>query len=65
MARPLFVAGPSRSGTTALIDYLNWHDEVLICMERYKFALDEVNPSSLTFESILDYEPSYLHYREN
>ncbi len=58
LARPLFVAGPSRSGTTALIDYLNQHDEVLICMERYKFVNDKVDPSLLTFERILDYEPS-------
>ena len=35
-ARPLFVCGCARSGTTAFGDYLNQHPEVLLCQERYK-----------------------------
>lgn len=55
--RPLFIAGPSRSGTTALVDYLNQHEQVLVCKERYKYVCDEVRPEWLTFEYISDYEP--------
>lgn len=57
MVRPLFVAGSSRSGTTALVDYLNAHEQVLICRERYKYVCNRVTPEWLTFENILDYEP--------
>ena len=55
--RPLFLAGSSRSGTTALVDYLNQHEQILLCKERYKYVCDRVAPEQLTFESILDYEP--------
>lgn len=49
--------GVSRSGTTALVDYLNQHEQILVCMERYKFVQENMDPSLLTFERILDYEP--------
>lgn len=57
MIRPLFVIGPSRSGTTAVTDYLNRHDEILICRERYKSVPEKIDPAVFTFEKILDYEP--------
>lgn len=49
----LFVAGPGRSGTTALSDYLNLHPEVALCRERYKFVVPQVTPDSFSFERIL------------
>lgn len=57
MVRPLFVAGASRSGTTALMEYLNEIEEVMVCRERYKHIPEKIDPSLLTFERILDYEP--------
>jgi hypothetical protein len=55
-ARPLFVGGPQRSGTTALTHYLNVHPEVLLCMERYKWMHPRhIKPELFTFERILDY----------
>lgn len=55
-ARPLFVAGCQRSGTTAFAEYLNRHPEVLVCLERYgRIPAEEVNPDLFTFERILDY----------
>lgn len=55
--RPLFVAGCPRSGTTALTEYLNQHEELLVCIERYKYAPppQEITPSLFTFDRILDY----------
>lgn len=52
----LFVAGPGRSGTSAFIRYLNQHEEVLICQERYKFIPQEVTPDLFTFDKILDHK---------
>ena len=55
----LFVGGPQRSGTSAVVDYLNRHPEVLLCMERYKWIPPrEVRPELFTFERILDYRMS-------
>lgn len=55
----MFIGGPPRSGTTAIVDYLNQHPEVLVCMERYKWVPPhEVRPELFTFERILDYRPS-------
>lgn len=52
----LFVCGPQRSGTTALVDYLNLHPEILLCMERYKWVqARDIQPGLFTFERILDY----------
>lgn len=52
----LFVAGSPRSGTTALANYLNQHQEVLICRERYKYVSPKkIDPSTFAFERILDY----------
>jgi hypothetical protein len=54
--RPLFIAGiPQRSGTTALAEYLNMHQEILVCIERYKYAPQRITPDLFTFERILDY----------
>jgi hypothetical protein len=56
VAKPLFIAGiPQRSGTTALANYLNQHPEILICIERYKYAPKQITPDLFTFERILDY----------
>lgn len=57
MARPLFILGPARSGTTALLEYLNLHEEILICKERYKYMQKGLDPDLLTFQRILDYGP--------
>ncbi len=55
----LFVGGPQRSGTTALVHYLNRHSEVLLCMERYKWVPPRyIRPELFTFERILDYRRS-------
>jgi len=55
----LFVGGPQRSGTSAVVDYLNRHPEILLCNERYKWILArEVRPELFTFERILDYRMS-------
>jgi hypothetical protein len=53
----LFVVGPSRSGTTALTDYMNEHEQVLICMERYKYVPESVTPEAFTYQRILNYKP--------
>ena len=52
----LFVAGPGRSGTSAFARYLNQHEEILICRERYKFIPEEVTPELFSFEKILDHQ---------
>ena len=55
----LFVGGPQRSGTTALVRYLNRHPEVLLCNERYKWMPPRyIWPELFTFERILDYRTS-------
>lgn len=56
--RPLFVGGCQRSGTTALVEYLNVHAEIALCYERYKrTSKDDITPEKFTFERILDYRP--------
>ena len=55
-AKPLFVAGCPRSGTSAFTEYLNLHPEILVCMERYgRVPADVVSPELFEFERILDY----------
>lgn len=55
-ARPLFVAGCPRSGTSAFTEYLNHHPEILVCMERYgRVPVDMVSPELFEFERVLDY----------
>lgn len=49
----LFVAGPGRSGTTALSNYLNLHPEIALCRERYKFIIPQIVPDHFSFENIL------------
>lgn len=57
MVRPLFVIGASRSGTTAIMEYMNQHEEILVCRERYKRNYEQMDPALLTFDRVLDYEP--------
>ena len=52
----LFVAGPGRSGTSAFARYLNQHEEILVCRERYKFVPREIIPEFFSFEKILDHK---------
>lgn len=55
-ARPLFVTGCQRSGTTAFSEYLNHHPEILVGVERYgRVPAKEITPDLFTFERILDY----------
>jgi hypothetical protein len=56
-ARPLFVGGCARSGTTAFADYLNQHQEILLCQERYKGIQRKVSWDLFTFERIIDFRP--------
>ncbi|MGI9050134.1 MAG: sulfotransferase family protein [Rubrobacteraceae bacterium] len=49
----LFITGPGRSGTTALTDYLNVHPEILVCRERYKFVIPQINPNFFLPEKVL------------
>lgn len=63
-ARPLFVAGCQRSGTTAFAEYMNVHPEVLLLRERYKFISHEVTPDLLSFERILAYSPGETNVPE-
>lgn len=56
----LFVAGPSRSGTTAFVRYLNQHPEVMISIERFKWIpREEVTPEIFTLERIMSFEEEY------
>ncbi len=57
--KPLFVCGPARSGTTAFADYLNRHQEILVCQERYKGgrARARITPDDFAFDRILDIRP--------
>lgn len=56
MAGMLFIGGCQRSGTTAFADYLNEHDEILVCRERYKWLPQrEVTPAIFTRERLLNY----------
>ena len=56
-ARPLFVCGCARSGTTAFGDYLNLHEKVLLCQERYKGRQSQVAWEDFSFERIMDFRP--------
>ena len=55
-ARPLFVAGVPRSGTSGFTAYLNRHPEILVCIERYKYlSAKRISPELFTLERILDF----------
>ncbi len=56
-ARPLFVGGCARSGTTAFASYLNQQEEILLCQERYKGRQNKVTWDLFTFERIMDFRP--------
>lgn len=49
----LFIAGPGRSGTTGLANYLNQHPQILVCRERYHWIPSEITPYSFMPGSIL------------
>jgi hypothetical protein len=60
MVKPLFIAGPRRSGTTGLTVYLNDHPEVLVCRERFTgWPRRLITPELLTFERIMDFEDGH------
>lgn len=54
--RTLFVAGPGRSGTTAFANYLNQHEAILLCRERYKFVPRKITPDFFDFDRILEHK---------
>lgn len=54
-ARPLFIGGCARSGTTAFANYLNQQEEILLCQERYKGRQNRVTWDLFTFERIMDF----------
>ncbi len=56
-ARPLFIGGCQRSGTTALTRYLNEHEEILVTLERYKGKMkrEDITMDLFTFERIMDF----------
>lgn len=54
---PLFVGGCARSGTTAFAEYLNQHEEILLCLERYKGRQRQVSWDLFSFERIMDFRP--------
>ena len=64
-ARPLFVAGCQRSGTTAFADYMNRHPRVLVGVERYgRIPAREITPELFAFERILDYKEETVRPRK-
>jgi hypothetical protein len=64
-ARPLFVGGCQRSGTTAFADYMNRHPSVLIGVERYgRIPSREITPRLFTFERFLDFREETVRPRD-
>ena len=64
-AKPLFVAGCQRSGTTAFAEYLNQHPKILVGVERYgRVPAKTITPELFTFERILDYKEETIRPRE-
>jgi len=57
--RLLFLAGLARSGTTALLQVMNAHPEVVVGMERYKRivsgGIDRLSPELFTRERFFDF----------
>ena len=59
--RPLFVCGCQCSGTTAFADYINEHDEALVCQERYKgVPRRKIGRGLFEFDKILSYGPEEI-----
>jgi hypothetical protein len=64
-ARPLFVAGCQRSGTTAVAEYLNRHPRILVGLERYgRVPAKTITPELFAFERILDYREETIRPKE-
>lgn len=53
LIRQLFVAGCQRSGTTALLDFLNRDPRIALGRERFKFVTGEISPASFAPEHFL------------
>jgi hypothetical protein len=63
-ARPLFIAGCQRSGTTAFAEYLNQHPKILVGVERYRgVPAKKIGPEFFTFERLLDYREQTIRPR--
>jgi hypothetical protein len=58
MANQLFIVGPSRSGTTAMMRYMNAHPRVLVLKERYKYVPKKIVPEFFTYERVLARDPT-------
>jgi chemotaxis protein histidine kinase CheA len=58
-ARPLFICGCQRSGTTALARYLNEHEEILVTLERYKGKIrrENITMDLFAFDRIMAVSP--------
>lgn len=62
----LFIAGPGRSGTTALVRYLNVHPEILVCRERFAgWPREEITKDLFTPETIMDFPDVYEQSHRN
>jgi Sulfotransferase family len=63
--RLLFLAGLARSGTTALLQVLNAHPEVVVGMERYKRLyskeIDQLSPELFTRERFFDFSDGFTN----
>ena len=62
MSKFLFIAGPPRSGTSALTEMLNGHSQIALGMERYRNALStgqlfEQGPRLFEEEKFFDWRP--------
>lgn len=56
----VFVAGPSRSGTTAFTRYLNQHPEIMIGIERFKWIpREEITPEIFSLDRMMAFEEEY------
>lgn len=65
-ARPLFVAGVGRSGTTAILDVLAAHPEVAMGVERFKGLwgdLDQLGPELFARDRFFDFEDGLTNLR--
>jgi len=62
----LFVTGIQRSGTTALANTLNWHSEITVCIERFKYLINKnkihlFTPDLFAQDALLDFSSNYTN----
>jgi len=62
----LFVSGIQRSGTTALANTLNWHNEITVCIERFKYLINKnkihlFTPDLFAPDTLLDFSTNYTN----